>query len=169
MVRGTLKPVETFAHERPLKDGRILLVEDAPITARLLSHVMRTAGAEVTLAENGQQGRDFALRALRARQPFDLILMDMQMPLMDGYEATRSLRSSGYRGPIVAITAHSLEGDREKCIAAGCDDYATKPIDRERLIAICRASLAHKAPAAALPSGKQAIDAPTDTSTRTHG
>jgi len=86
------------------------------------------------LADNGRLALEQALEIRRKKETYDLILMDIQMPEMDGYQATQRLREEGWKGPIVALTAHAMTGDREKCLAAGCDDYVSKPIDRERLL-----------------------------------
>ena len=118
-------------------DGmRILLAEDGIDNQRLIGHILRTRGAEVTIAENGRLAYDAAMRALGEKRPFDVILMDMQMPEMDGYAATSKLRQMQYEGIVIALTAHAMESDRTKCLAAGCDNYASKPIDRNLLIGL---------------------------------
>jgi signal transduction histidine kinase/ActR/RegA family two-component response regulator len=116
--------------------GRVLLAEDGQHNQRFLSMFLVKAGVEVTLADNGETAVQLALAAANEGQPFDVILMDMQMPILDGYSACRKLRASGYEGPIVALTAHAMSGDREKCIEAGCDDYVTKPVDRAHLLEV---------------------------------
>jgi len=118
--------------------GRVLYAEDGPDNQRLISFLLRRAGCEVTTVENGRLALEAALAAERAGTPYDVVLMDMQMPQMDGYTATAMLREQGYGGRIVALTAHAMLQDREKCLAAGCDDYASKPIDRATLLETVR-------------------------------
>ncbi len=134
----------------PLANQRVLLVEDGPDNQRLISAMLRKAGAEVTLAPDGQEGCAAVVAANQHRRPFDLIVMDMQMPVLDGYEATRRLRQSGVKTPILALTAHAMSDDRARCLEAGCDEFATKPIDRRRLLDTCAALIAQRraAPAA---------------------
>lgn len=116
---------------RPKLSGRILLIEDGPDNQRLVSFLLRKAGAEVDIAENGKFGVERAKESLATDSPYDLILSDMQMPVMDGYTAVRILRESGWDGPIIALTAHALQEEVEKCLAAGCDGYLRKPIEKD--------------------------------------
>ncbi|MCY2930673.1 MAG: ATP-binding protein [Planctomycetota bacterium] len=113
----------------PLKTLRILLAEDGPDNQVLIRTLLANAGAEVEVVANGL----LAVQAA-ARQTFDLVLMDMQMPEMDGYQAAGRLRAQGYAVPIVALTAHTLSGDRQRCLDAGCTGYLSKPIQRAAMI-----------------------------------
>jgi signal transduction histidine kinase/ActR/RegA family two-component response regulator len=132
---GHRSPAVLPAKPQSLEHLRLLIVDDAPDNQRLVAFHLRKAGATFDFAENGQAALD-KLAMARQSNPFDVVLMDMQMPVLDGYSATRQLRLLGDRIPVIAITAHAMAGDREKCLAAGCDDYLSKPIDRARLLAM---------------------------------
>ncbi|MEO0477853.1 MAG: response regulator [Planctomycetota bacterium] len=114
--------------KRPKFRGQVLLVDDSRDNQLLIRTVLKQFGLESETAENGR----IALRALE-KQNYDLVLMDMQMPVLDGYSATNELRERGDETPVVALTAHALSGDREKCLDSGCDDFLTKPLDRQQL------------------------------------
>jgi signal transduction histidine kinase/CheY-like chemotaxis protein/HPt (histidine-containing phosphotransfer) domain-containing protein len=116
-------------------EGSVLLAEDGIHNQRVIRYFLEAAGLTVTIAENGRIACEAALMAKAAGTPFDLILMDMQMPELDGYSAAELLREKGYSGPIIAVTAHAMVGDREKCLAAGCNEHLTKPVDRNLLLA----------------------------------
>src|SRR3984957_5822469 len=110
---------------------KILLVEDNEMSRDMLSRRLIRRGFQVVFAMDGQQGIDLA----RSERP-DVILMDMSLPIIDGWEASRRLKADdATRGvPLIGLTAHAMSGDREKAIAAGCDDYDTKPVELDRLI-----------------------------------
>jgi len=109
--------------------GHILVAEDVRSNQMLAKWLLEKVGFEVTVAEDGNE----AVQKVRSRS-FDLILMDIQMPGMNGYEATKTLRNEGVKTPIIALTASAMSGDEGKCICAGCDDYLSKPIDRRKLL-----------------------------------
>ena len=144
-VADDLSPVTPVASRRseeparssttkPLADIRVLLAEDGPDNQRLIRHHLVKAGASVEVAENGRHGLVSLIEALRHGESYDVLLMDMQMPEMDGYTAASTLREMGHTMPIIALTAHAMPGDRERCLNAGCTSYATKPIDAKGLI-----------------------------------
>jgi CheY-like chemotaxis protein len=128
----------------PLRETRmskILVVEDNEMNWDMLSRRLERKGYQVVLATDGQQGLTMAATELP-----DLILMDMSLPVLDGWEATRRLRADDITKhiPIIALTAHVMVGDQEKSYTAGCDDYETKPVDFSRLLAKIQAQLSRK-------------------------
>ena len=130
-----------------LAGRRILLAEDGPDNQRLISHILRQTGAEVVMTDNGQAAVEAALQACQTGDSFDVILMDIQMPIMDGYTATTELRQQGYQGIVIALTANAMEQDRQKCLDVGCDDHAPKPINRMELVHTIQRHLSSRVPA----------------------
>jgi CheY-like chemotaxis protein len=117
----------------PLRPLRLLLAEDTPANQKLVTYILNKRGHSVKVVQNGQQ----AVEAV-GRQEIDLVLMDVQMPVMDGFQATKSIRKLAdpkkARLPIIAMTAHALKGDAERCLGAGMDGYISKPVKGEELI-----------------------------------
>jgi signal transduction histidine kinase/ActR/RegA family two-component response regulator len=116
--------------------GRVLLAEDGVDNQRVIERFLTRAGLDVEIAENGQVACQIAFAARYGGRPFDLVLMDIDMPVVDGYQAAETLRRAGFTVPIIALTAHALTGDRERSLGAGCNDYATKPISRDGLMTL---------------------------------
>ncbi len=146
-------PSQRHTGAGPLEGVRVVFVEDGLDNQRLISLLLRRAGASVRHFVNGRVALEGVTAdgtcegELPGETGFDLVLTDMQMPEMDGYELARRLRAKGWRGPIIALTAHAMAGDREKCIDAGCDGYLCKPVDPRRLREACLESLARTAAA----------------------
>ena len=131
------KAILPAAASMPL-DARILLAEDGHENQRLIVFLLKKAGATVDIADNGQIALEMLIKAEQEQRRYDLLLTDMQMPVMDGYVLTATLKQRKYKIPIVAITAHALEEDKQKCLDAGCDDYISKPISKNALLAVCQ-------------------------------
>lgn len=132
-IASPIGPVPESYNESHIWSGKtLLLVEDIEDNALLIRHALKSTGIKLLLAGNGREALE-----IQAEHPeISLILMDMKMPEIDGYEATRKFKSKGVRIPVIATTAFALAGDREKCLAAGCDDYLAKPILRDKLFVI---------------------------------
>lgn len=112
-----------------LSGMHVLIVDDNPDNQLLIAKFLELANAQVQVASSGEEAFEIA-----SGRPFDAILMDIQMPDMDGYEATRKLRASGYEKPILALSAHAMNHERELVLAAGCNDHVAKPVDRKTLV-----------------------------------
>jgi PAS domain S-box-containing protein len=147
------EPVAHVVDVADLTGVRVLLAEDGQDNREILSAYLLGAGATVVTVEDGQRAVTAALAAETTGRPFDVILMDMQMPVLDGYGAASELRRVGYARPIIALTAHAMAADRAKCMTAGCDDYLTKPIDRHTLVAAVARHVG--------PDARQHVDRPT--------
>ncbi len=137
-TKGLIK--EKIQAEGHFEGKRILLADDDERSVFALQSVLEQAGFQVSIGRNGLK----ALEAYRADKDIDLILMDIMMPKMDGYQAIRAIRQEvhGQEVPIIALTAKAMKEDRDKCLAAGANDYMTKPIDVEKLMTLLRVWLA---------------------------
>jgi len=122
--------VPTSHNEAPTTKLKILIAEDEEVSAEYLTTIVREFGKDIINVQNGED----AVKACKNNQDIDLVLMDIRMPLMDGCEATRQIRKFNKEVIIIAQTAYALSGDRKKAIEAGCNDYITKPIEKEKFI-----------------------------------
>jgi two-component system CheB/CheR fusion protein len=113
----------------PRLNARVLLAEDHEANRQILRLRLSQAGAEVVQACNGREAIDIVREATAQGRPIDAVVMDMEMPVLDGYEAVRQLRLDGFKGPILAVTAYAMTADREECLTLGCDDFISKPVD----------------------------------------
>ena len=135
-----LPATEVRRHERALTGRRILVVDDGRDNRLLLSRLLGRVGAEVICAGDGQEGVEAAVAAEQSGKPFDHILMDIHMPVLDGLAAVAELRRRGVMRPIIALTANAMPGTRERCLAAGCQGYLVKPIDRRAILELLACS-----------------------------
>jgi signal transduction histidine kinase/DNA-binding response OmpR family regulator len=156
-VRAHLPPGKIEQSNKMLS-GDILLAEDVLHNQQLISMYVRKTGANITIVENGK----LALESIKNKQ-FDLVLLDMQMPVMDGITAVRKIRAMGYSHPVVALTANATKENKELCLREGCNDFLTKPIDRERLFQILEKYLKNTVSNRAESISLNQIEQPTET------
>jgi len=128
--------------------GRVLLVEDGPDNQRLVAYTLGKSSVEIRIESDGEAGLRRMLEAWEQGEPFDLVLLDMQIPTIDGYTVASRARERGYPGRIVALTAHAMAGDRDRCLRAGCDGYLSKPFRPEDLLGLVRWATRERAEAA---------------------
>ncbi|QWV93292.1 response regulator [Geomonas oryzisoli] len=153
MSRAVRPQLDTEQGTAAALSAAVLLVEDNPVNQDVATAMLEASGCRVSVANNGVEALDAV-----AHHDFDLIFMDCQMPLMDGYAATRAIREredgapEGKRRTIIALTAHAMRGDREQCFAAGMDDYLTKPFTQAQLVAMLQRWIAPQAPCAEEPA-----------------
>ncbi|TWU49776.1 response regulator [Rubripirellula reticaptiva] len=148
---------ELATAKRVIPHGKVLLVEDGEVNRKLIVAILSSEGIDITTAENGKTGSDLAIT-----NDFDLILMDMQMPVMDGYAATARLRQAGITTPIIALTAHAMSSDHRKCKNAGCSGYLRKPIETDLLLDAIADALQSKVEATIKTSFNDSVNAVTD-------
>lgn len=142
--KSAQKPLGASNDSLPTIDARILLADDRRDVWRVARYFLEKCGAEVEIAEDGRQAVDAVDRSNAEGNPFSLILMDMQMPIMTGQEAVAALREQGCQLPIIALTADAMEGERDSCLAIGCDEYSPKPIDGPKLMRLVKKLVAGK-------------------------
>lgn len=133
-LNGSCEP-NNSVYQPQLKNVKVLVADDSPDNQSLFARMLGIAGAVVEVAENGAE----ALRMCQTRS-YDAIVMDIRMPVMDGYQATLKIREEGYSGPIIALTAHAVPGEEARCRAAGCSHFLTKPVSRRDFIEMLRSA-----------------------------
>ena len=138
LTTQTVPPLKLEGANTSSPLGRILLAEDSADNQRFLKSCLTSAGATVDVADNGKVALSLGLNALCVGEPYDVILMDIQMPELDGYGAVAALRAAGYTRPIIALTANALDHERDRCLACGCDHFITKPIKTAEFLAVVR-------------------------------
>jgi CheY-like chemotaxis protein len=134
---GSVSHEEFFMNDQIRLTGcKVLLCEDSPDIQQLATAILKRAGASVTVVPDGELGVDQILSAASAGNAFDVVLMDIHMPVLDGLNATRRVRDAGYRGAIVAFTSLSCQWELSRCLEAGCDDVLRKPVERREFLSI---------------------------------